>query len=123
MSTRWLPRELTVDNKQRCLGIWQLLRNARPHAAAKTIEGIGQLSFEVLQHSAYSSDLAPSDYHFFGSRKVALRGRRFFSDEATREAERKWLRDEPKIFFADGIYKLVDRWKKCIEKGGNYVEK
>ena len=27
------------------------------------------------------------------------------------------------IFFSEGIKKLVQRWKKCIEKQGDYVEK
>ena len=28
-----------------------------------------------------------------------------------------------KHFFPEGIKKLVQRWKKCIEKQGDYVEK
>ena len=28
-----------------------------------------------------------------------------------------------KLFFSEGIKKLVQRWKKCIEKQGDYVEK
>jgi hypothetical protein len=35
----------------------------------------------------------------------------------------KWLRDQPKTFFVEGIGKLVDRWTKCIEKEEDYVEK
>jgi hypothetical protein len=38
-------------------------------------------------------------------------------------AVHKWLRDQPKTFFLEGIHKLVDRWTKCIEKEGDYVEK
>jgi hypothetical protein len=38
------------------------------------------------------------------------------------EAVHKWLRDQPKTFFVEGIRKLVDRWTKCIEKEGDYVE-
>ena len=35
-----------------------------------------------------------------------------------------WLAGQPKTFvFSDGIKKLVQRWKKCIEKQGDYVEK
>jgi hypothetical protein len=37
------------------------------------------LSFTVLEHPAYSPNLAPSDYHLFGTLKDALRGRRFTS--------------------------------------------
>ena len=118
-----MPRELTVDHKQRRLGICQLLLNARPYAATKTIETIGQLSFEMLQHSVNSPDLAPSDYNLFGSLKDDLRGCQFFTDEAAREAVHKWLHDQPKTFFSDRIYKLVDYWKKFIEKDCNYGEK
>jgi hypothetical protein len=39
------------------------------------------------------------------------------------EAMHKWMRDQPKTFFVKGIRKLVDRWTKCIEKEGDYVEK
>jgi hypothetical protein len=35
----------------------------------------------------------------------------------------KWLCDQPKTFFMEGICKLVDCWTKCIKKEGNYVEK
>jgi hypothetical protein len=28
-----------------------------------------------------------------------------------------------KTFFVEGIRKLVDRWTKCIEKEGDYVDK
>ena len=34
-----------------------------------------------------------------------------------------WLAAQSKTFFSEGIKKLVQRWKKCIEKQGDYVEK
>jgi hypothetical protein len=36
---------------------------------------------------------------------------------------KKWLRDQPKTFFLEGIPKLMDRWTKWIEKEGDYVER
>jgi histone-lysine N-methyltransferase SETMAR len=97
--------------------------NARPHTASQTVETINHLGFEVLEHPAYSPDLASSDYRLFGPLKNALRGRRFSTDKEVREAARKWLRDQPKAFFLEGIHKLVDRCTQCIEKEGDYVEK
>ena len=52
-----------------------------------------------------------------------LRSLKFSSDESVQKAVHQWLCDQPKTFFSDGIYKLVDRWNKCIEMGGDYVEK
>ena len=32
-----------------------------------------------------------------------------------KEAVHAWLAAQPKSFFAEGIKKIVQRWKKCIE--------
>jgi hypothetical protein len=45
------------------------------------------------------------------------------ANEEEIQAVHKWLRDQPKTFFVEGIRKLVDRWTKRIEKEGDYVEK
>ena len=76
----------------------------------------------VLEHAAYSPDLAPSDYHLFGPLKNALRGRRFSTDKDVREGVHNCLRYQPKTFL-EGILKFLDRWNKCIEKEWDYVEK
>ena len=70
-----------------------------------------------------SPDPAPSDFHLFGPLKNALRGRRFAADDEVKEAVRDWLRSQPQTFFSNGIKKLTDRWAKCIEKKGDYIEK
>jgi hypothetical protein len=36
-----------------------------------------KLKWDVLPHPPYSPDLAPSDYHLFGSMKRLLVGKRF----------------------------------------------
>ena len=40
-----------------------------------------KLGWTVLPHLPYSPDLAPSDFHFFGALKDAIRGKRFESDD------------------------------------------
>jgi hypothetical protein len=52
-----------------------------------------EVHWEVLSHPACSSDLAPRDFHLFGSLKEALGGKIFTAD------------DEVKILCKDG-------WKK-----------
>ena len=115
-----------IRNKRRGLlseGVLLLHDNARPHTAAHTIQTLQKLHFEVLEHPPYSPDLAPSDYHLFGPLKDALRGRCFATDQQVKEAVHMWLNAQQKTFFSEGIEKLVQRWTKCIEKQGDYVEK
>ena len=97
--------------------------NARPHTAIHTLQTLVKLGFTVLEHSAYSPDLAPSDYHLFVPLKEALRGRRFTSDEEVKEAVHEWLAAQPKTFFSEGIQKLLELWNKCIAMHGDYIEK
>jgi histone-lysine N-methyltransferase SETMAR len=77
----------------------------------------------ALKHPPYSPDLSPCDYHMFGLLKGALGGQHFDSDEQVENFVRKWLQTRPASFYDAGIKKLPIRWQKCIEKGGNYVEK
>jgi len=67
-------------------GVLLLHDNARPHTAHLTINTIRQLNWEVLDHPAYSPDLAPSDFHLFGPLKNALKSRRFSADDEVKEA-------------------------------------
>jgi hypothetical protein len=55
--------------------------------------------------------------------KEALLGRQFGRDEEVKEAVHTWIREQPKPCFSDRIRKLVDRYKKCVELLGDYVEK
>ena len=84
---------------------------------------ITDLHFECLPHPPYSPDLAPSDLHMFGPLKEAMGGKKFHSDEEVRHTVHEWLRGLPKEFFSKGIYALCKRWRTCIERGGDYVEK
>ncbi|PNF35959.1 hypothetical protein B7P43_G03521 [Cryptotermes secundus] len=70
--------------------------SARPRMAGQTVETINHLDFEVLEHPAYSPDLAPSDYHLFGPLRNALRSRQFSTDQVVLEAVHKLLRHQPK---------------------------
>jgi len=55
--------------------------NALSHTAKLVKETIEAFSWEILPHAAYSSDLAPSDYHLFVSMGHALAQQRFTSYE------------------------------------------
>lgn len=115
-----------IRNKRRGLqtrGVVFHQDNARPHNAARTMAKIGELGWEVLVHSPYSPDLAPSDFHLFGPLKNHMRGKHFTTDAVVMEAKREWFTTQRPEFYSAGIENLVDRWNKCIEKKGDYVDK
>jgi hypothetical protein len=85
-------------------GVLLLHFNARPHTAIHTLQTLVKLGFTVLEHPAYSPNLATSD-------------------EGVKEAVHEWLAAQPKTFFSEGIQKLLECWNKCIAKQGDYIEK
>ena len=50
----------------------------------------------MVPHPPYSPDLAPTDYHLFGSLKN-LCGTKFSDDEAVKEICREWLKSQPRV--------------------------
>jgi transposase len=97
--------------------------NARPHTARATVATITDLHFDTLPHPPYSSDVAPSDYHMFGPLKKAMGGKKFRYDEEVHQAVHEWLRTRLQEFFSRRIRALPVRWRKCVERQGDYVEK
>lgn len=84
------------------------------------IEGSG---FQLLPHPPYSPDLAPSDFYLFRHLKKHLRGEKFENPDDLRENVVTFLGEQSKNFYKNAFLELVERWKKCIENGGSYVEK
>jgi hypothetical protein len=80
-----------------------LHNNAHLHNATHTVETLCHLNFEVSEHPSYSLDLAPSDYHLFGSLKDTLLLGHFASDQDLKEVVHAWLVTQPKTFFSEGI--------------------
>jgi hypothetical protein len=67
--------------------------------------------------------MTPSDFHFFGSLKDALRGTHFEDDNSVIEVVTKWLCRQDKGWYRQGIHSLVPCWCKAVQVGGNLVEK
>jgi hypothetical protein len=55
--------------------------NVRPHTARATEERFQELQWELLEHSPYRPDLAPSDIHMFGLLKNHHSGKGLADDE------------------------------------------
>jgi len=71
----------------------------------------------------YSPNLAPSDFHLFLHLKKFLGGKRFDDDDDLTDAVQKWLTLQAAEFYEEGTQKLVPRYDKCLNNGGEYVEK
>ena len=72
------------------------------------------LNWQVLPHSAYSLDLAPSDYHLFSSMGHTLAERHFDSYEDVRKWLDEWFASKDEEFFWCGIHKY-----NCPKNGKN----
>jgi hypothetical protein len=59
----------------------------------------------------------------FSKLKEDLRGQKLSYDEEVKAAVCQWFLEKEKDFFKNRIQKLVECWQKCIEVGGDHVEK
>ncbi|GFU79132.1 mariner Mos1 transposase [Trichonephila clavipes] len=96
--------------------------NAPSHRTKPTKGIVKVLGREPLAHSAYSPDLAPSDYHLFSSLGHALADQRFTSYENVKSWLDDWLASKDRSFFWRGIHKLPERWGNCVASDGSYFE-
>jgi len=97
--------------------------DARPHTAAATQNLITTFGWEQFDHPPYSPDLAPSDFHLFLHLKFFLAGQRFHNDNKVKETVTTCFASQAASFYDEGIQKLVQRYDKCLNNGGNYIEK
>ena len=67
--------------------------------------------------------MAPSDFHLFLHLKKFLGCKRFDDDDDLKDEVQKWLTSQAAAFCEEGIQKLVPRYDKCLNNGGEYVEK
>lgn len=138
----YLPKGETINEEYYIEVIWKLRRaiqnrrrgklskkifllhdNARPHSAQLTRIFIESLKWEIFDHPPYSPDLAPSDYHLFLLLKNYLAGKRFSDQEELEKTVNDWFKNLAAEEYNMGIEKLVSRMDKCLNLGGDYVEK
>ncbi|KAG5324358.1 MOS1T transposase, partial [Pseudoatta argentina] len=81
--------------------------NARPHVAKVVKTYLKRLKWEVLPHSPYSPDVAPSDYHLFRSMAHGLADQHFRSYEEIKNWIDSWIasKEPPEnVVASDGLY-------------------
>ena len=94
----------------------------QPKTSQVAMSAATECSFEVLPHPHYSVDFAPSDFYLFQNMKSNLRCRYFGSNKGVIAAA-EYLGDQEEGFYFEGISKLEQHWRKCIEAKGDYIEK
>lgn len=77
---------------------------------------IQNCGFQPLEHPAYSSDLAPSDYHLFPKLKKDLSGRQFGMNNDVTDPMNQFLRVQDTDFYKAGICMFHDCWSKCVHR-------
>jgi [histone H3]-lysine36 N-dimethyltransferase SETMAR len=109
--------------KERNIPMWFLQDNAPIHKSAASMQVLEESGFDLLDHPPYSPDLAPSDFYLFRFMKKHLRGKQFANAEDLREEVESFLRDQSSDFFKNAFSELIQRWQKCVNANGSYVEK
>ena len=77
-----------IQNKRREMltkGVCLLHDNARPHTANASKAILDSFGWDILNHPAYSSDLAPSDFHLFTSLKTHMGGKKISTDKEVKQ--------------------------------------
>jgi hypothetical protein len=87
------------------------------------MDTIQKLKWNILPHTPYSPNLAPSDSHLFDDLKEKIKKKSFCNNEEVIQDVQEWLHWQPKDFILSSIRKLPDHWRKCVTNQGNYVEK
>ena len=71
-----------------------------------------QLGWEVLIHSPYSSDIAPSNFRLFQSLQNSLNGKNFNSLEDCKRHLEQFFAQKDKKFWEDRIMTLSEKQQK-----------
>ena len=104
-------------------GVLLLHDNAPVHKSRVAQAAIPKCKLEQLNHPPYSPDLAPSDYYLVRNLKSHLRGKKFRDDDELKAATEAWFEDQIDDFYFKCIDCLKEKWAKCTEVKGDYIEK
>jgi [histone H3]-lysine36 N-dimethyltransferase SETMAR len=103
-------------------GVLLLHDNAPVHKCNLAQAAIRRAGFTELNHPAYSSDMAPTDFHLFSNLKKFLRGKNFGADDEAIITAEDYLNELDSDFFSQGIESLPDRWVRVIASFGEYIQ-
>jgi hypothetical protein len=113
-----------IQSKRRGMlthGVVLLCDNARSHTAARTRALLEYLNWELFD-CPYSHDLATSDYHLFTYLTNWLGSQRFNNNELM-EGVKTCVSSQAADLLVTDRQELIPRYDKCLNSGGDDVEK
>ena len=96
--------------------------NAPVHKSILVTDYLTQMGIKTVPHPPYSPDLAPCDFWLFPKLKENLRGNHYSTIEDMKEAVTRVLNTLTQEDFQGAFQKLLERYNKCIDVGGEYLE-
>lgn len=96
--------------------------NSPAHNTLKTLTNLDELGYELLPHSPFCPDLAPSDYWLFLNLKKWIMGQKFYIKEEVESKTNAYFGGLSSDFYKEGIEIFPERCNKCIDLQGDYVE-
>ena len=94
--------------------------NAPVHNSIVVTDYLTKMGIKTVPQPPYSQDLAPCDFCLFAKLKEKLRGCRYETIEEMKEAVMKVIDTLTQEDFHMAFQKLLERYNKCIEAGGDY---
>jgi len=96
--------------------------NAPAHTALSVREFLATKQITVLEHPAFSPDLAPSDFFLFSKIKEILNERHFDDIDDIRSNTTAVLKAITQNHFQSCFEGWTRRWHGCIASQGDYLE-
>jgi len=96
--------------------------NAPAHTALSVREFLATKQITVLEHPAYSPDLAPIDFFLFPKLKKILKERHFDHIDYISNNTTVALKAIPQNQFQNCFEGWTRRWHRCIASQGEYFE-
>ena len=96
--------------------------NCPPSRALLTRAFLAKTNPTVLEHAAYSPDLAPNDFFLYPKSKEVMKGAHFADAEVMKQACETVLKEIPEDAFQECFQAWKRRMEKCVRAQGEYIE-
>ena len=96
--------------------------NAWLQVTQPVIQKLNKLGYKVLPRPPHSSDLLPTNYHFFKHLNSFLQGKCFHNQQEAENAFQEFIESQSMDFYATGINNLISHWQKCVDCNFSYFD-